>query len=63
VAGDAALLFDPRDPSAIAAAIRALLGDPELAQRLRAAGLARVREFTWQRTAQLTLSSYARALS
>ncbi len=62
VAGDAALLFDPRDVAAIAASIERLLGDPELAQSLRAKGLARAREFTWARTARLTLDSYARAL-
>ena len=29
------------------------------AERLRARGLARAREFTWERTARLTLESYA----
>jgi hypothetical protein len=29
---------------------------------LRARGLARVSEFTWQRTARLTLESYRRAM-
>ncbi len=62
VAGDAALLFDPRDVAAIAGAIERLLGDPALASSLRARGLARAREFTWARTARLTLDSYARAL-
>ncbi|HMD51192.1 MAG TPA: glycosyltransferase family 1 protein [Solirubrobacteraceae bacterium] len=62
VAGDAALLFDPRDRSAIAAAVERLLGDPAAVQRLRSAGLQRAREFTWERTARLTLASYARAL-
>jgi glycosyltransferase involved in cell wall biosynthesis len=62
VAGDAALLFDPHDEVAIAAALARLLGDPALAQTLRARGLERVREFTWTRTARLTLDSYARAL-
>ncbi len=62
VAGDAALLFDPRAEIAIAAAIERLLGDPALAQELRAKGLARAREFTWERTARLTLDAYARAL-
>ena len=62
VAGDAALLFDPRDVAAIAASIERLLEDPALARSLRAKGLARVREFTWARTARLTLDSYARAL-
>ena len=61
VAGDAALLFDPRDATAIAGAIERLLGDPALRER-SAPGLARAREFTWERTARLTLDSYARAL-
>jgi glycosyltransferase involved in cell wall biosynthesis len=63
VAGDAALLFDPRDESAIAEALRRLLDDPALCERLRARGLARVAEFTWERTARLTLESYRRALA
>ncbi|HLH13600.1 MAG TPA: glycosyltransferase family 1 protein [Solirubrobacteraceae bacterium] len=62
VAGDAALLFDPREEPAIAAALERLLGEEALVARLRAAGLARAREFTWERTARLTLESYARAL-
>jgi glycosyltransferase involved in cell wall biosynthesis len=62
VAGDAALLFDPRDEPAIAAALTRLLSDPALAADLRARGHVRVREFTWERTARLTLDSYARAL-
>ncbi len=63
VAGDAALLFDPHDAAAIAAALKRLLDDPELAAGLVARGHERVREFTWQRTARLTLDSYARALA
>lgn len=62
VAGDAALLFDPRDEAAIAAAVRRLLTDRAEVDRLRARGLARAGEFTWERTARATLASYARAL-
>jgi glycosyltransferase involved in cell wall biosynthesis len=62
VAGDAALLFDPRDEVAIATALQRLLGDPALVETLRARGLERARAFTWERTARLTLESYARAL-
>jgi hypothetical protein len=62
VAGDAALLFDPRDETAIAQALSRLLDDSELRDRLRARGLARAGEFTWERTARLTLESYRRAL-
>jgi glycosyltransferase involved in cell wall biosynthesis len=62
VAGDAALLFDPTDEAAIAAAVSRLLDDPQEAQRLRDAGTRRAAEFTWQRTARATLDSYERAL-
>jgi glycosyltransferase involved in cell wall biosynthesis len=62
VAGDAALLFDPADPGAIAAAIERVLADPAEAQRLRAAGRARAATFTWRRTAELTLAGYEAAL-
>jgi glycosyltransferase involved in cell wall biosynthesis len=63
VAGDAALLFDPADPGAIADALERLLGDPIEAERLRAAGRARAARFTWERAADLTLASYERALA
>jgi glycosyltransferase involved in cell wall biosynthesis len=62
VAGDAALLFDPRDESGIAEALRRLLDDDALRERLRELGLARARRFTWERTARLTLESYTRAM-
>jgi glycosyltransferase involved in cell wall biosynthesis len=63
VAGDAALLFDPRDAAGIAAVLRRLLENPEEAQRLSARGIERAREFTWARSAELTLASYERALA
>jgi glycosyltransferase involved in cell wall biosynthesis len=62
VAGDAALLFDPRDEAQIADALERLLTDELLRARLRARGLERVELFTWERSARLMLSSYARAL-
>jgi glycosyltransferase involved in cell wall biosynthesis len=63
VAGDAALLFDPRDESAIAGALTRLLRDRQLAEGLRERGRERVREFTWERTARATIDSYRRALA
>jgi glycosyltransferase involved in cell wall biosynthesis len=62
VAGDAALLFDPTSPRAIAGAIGALLHDDALRARLRAAGPERAARFTWESTARGTLASYRRAL-
>jgi glycosyltransferase involved in cell wall biosynthesis len=62
VAGEAALMFDPRDPRSIAVALERLLrAGPEI-EALKAAGVARAAQFTWQRTATGTLASYARAL-
>jgi glycosyltransferase involved in cell wall biosynthesis len=63
VAGDAALLFDPTDVDAIRDAMERLLGDAGLRERLVAAGHARAAGFTWERTAELTAASYARALA
>lgn len=62
VAGDAALLFDPGDPSAIAVAVMRLLDDAALAARLVEAGRAQAAAFTWERTARATLASYERVL-
>ena len=59
VAGDAALLVDPRDVDGLAAAVSRALRDAGLRERLRAAGLARARQFSWQTTARLTLDTYA----
>jgi glycosyltransferase involved in cell wall biosynthesis len=63
VAGDAALLFDPRSESEIAEAIASLLQDRELCTRLVTLGRERALRFTWEQTARGTLRSYERALS
>jgi glycosyltransferase involved in cell wall biosynthesis len=63
VAGDAGLLFDPTSVEAIAAATVALLTDAGLSARLAAAGRARAASYTWERCADETLRSYARALA
>jgi glycosyltransferase involved in cell wall biosynthesis len=58
VVGDAALMVDPTDEAALAAAIRKSLTDEPLRERLRAAGLARAKQFSWERTAAETLTAY-----
>jgi glycosyltransferase involved in cell wall biosynthesis len=63
VAGDAALLFDPESPRAIADAIEALLRDPALVERLRAAGRDQAARFTWEAAARGVVGSYERALA
>ena len=55
VAGDSALLVDPDDPAALAAAIRRVLTDDALRRDLVARGFANVRRFSWDRTAAGTL--------
>lgn len=55
VVGDAALLFDPHDPEAIADAMHRVLLDEELRSSLIEAGRLRMQHFSWKRTAQDTL--------
>jgi glycosyltransferase involved in cell wall biosynthesis len=62
VAGDAALLFDPEDVDAIRSTLERLLTDRELAERLRVAGREQAAGFSWERTAELTVACYERAL-
>jgi len=62
VAGGAAERFDAEDPTSIAAALRRVLSDAALRERLRVAGREQAARFTWERTAQGTLRAYERAL-
>ena len=62
VAGDAALLVDPGDPAALAAALAKLAGDPAAGQAAAARGRARAATFTWDRCAAETAAAYHRAL-
>jgi glycosyltransferase involved in cell wall biosynthesis len=50
VVGDAALMIDPYEPAAIADAMRRVLTDAALRADLRTRGLARAREFSWERS-------------
>jgi glycosyltransferase involved in cell wall biosynthesis len=59
VAGDAALLVDPRDPHAVADALAAVLDDRRLHARLRRAGRARAAELSWAHSAQGTFKAYS----
>jgi glycosyltransferase involved in cell wall biosynthesis len=60
--GEAALLIDPLDVDALAGAIRRLWDDATLRGELRAHGLIRARDFSWERTARLTLEAYEVAI-
>ena len=61
-AGDAALLVDPEDVDGIADGIRQVIADKDLADRLTERGLARAGCFSWGRTAEAMLDTFARAL-
>jgi glycosyltransferase involved in cell wall biosynthesis len=59
VAGDAAILFDPLDPRAIASALERVARETA---RLRVAGRAQAARFTWERCAEQTAAAYRRTL-
>lgn len=61
VAGDAAALVPPDDEGEIAAAVVRVLTDPAHAAALRERGLHRAAQFSWERTARLTLDAYRAA--
>lgn len=63
VVGDAALLFDPRNPDSIAEAVYRVLSDEPLRQSLIARGLERKALFSWQETASQTLQVFEWARS
>jgi glycosyltransferase involved in cell wall biosynthesis len=61
VLGDAGVLLDPDDEPGWAEAIARVMTDEWERGRMRKAGLTRAREFTWARTAALTLDVYRQA--
>src|SRR6266700_1081295 len=60
LAGDAAVLVDPEDVTAIEVGLEKALTDRTLRERLSAAGRERAQHFTWQRTAVLTRDALRR---
>jgi len=60
VVGDAGLLVDPHDQESVAEAILRLVGDDGLRARLREAGFAQARKFTWDKAARELLAVYGR---
>ncbi len=62
VAGEAALLVDPLDVEALAAKMLELAADADLRASLRAMGIDRARQFSWENTARKTLAVYERTI-
>lgn len=58
IAGDGALLFDPESPSGLAAAMEKVIASAVLRAELRNRGLARAKQFSWDKTARETLALY-----
>lgn len=58
VAGDAALLIDPRNPAALADAVALVLTQPALAARLRELGPPQAARFRWRSCAAETATLY-----
>lgn len=58
IAGDAALLVDPRDDEAIEAGLLRLVEDGDLRCRLGGAGRIRARDFSWSEAARRTARIY-----
>ena len=62
VAGDAAALVDPRNVREIAEAMARVAEDSSLRAQLSQKGLKRASEFSWKKTAELTLEVYREAI-
>ncbi|HEU0166429.1 MAG TPA: glycosyltransferase family 1 protein [Chloroflexota bacterium] len=63
VAGDAALLVDPHDETAVADAMWRILSDAALAEDLGRRGRQQAAKFSWERAARDTLAVYEKAAS
>ncbi len=63
VVGGAAMLVDPVNVSALEAAMREVLTNPDQQQKMRNAGLQQARKFSWDRTARETVKLYQRVVS
>jgi glycosyltransferase involved in cell wall biosynthesis len=62
VVGNAAILIDPYEPDSIAEAMRRVLTDAPLREDLRQKGLARVKEFSWERSVQRVRQIYTEVI-
>jgi alpha-1,3-rhamnosyl/mannosyltransferase len=62
VAGDAALTVNPESIGEIADAMRQMATNDAMRSDFRAKGLSRAKQFTWDRTARLTIDVYRKAI-
>jgi glycosyltransferase involved in cell wall biosynthesis len=62
VAGDAAILINPYDTGEITAAMQAIVDDSELRSHLSTQGIARAKQFSWEKTGEATAEVLSRYL-
>jgi len=62
IAGEAAAYFDPHDKDSMAECIEKVIHDNDVAEKLRKAGKTRLQDFSWQKTSEMTLETYQKAL-
>jgi glycosyltransferase involved in cell wall biosynthesis len=62
VIGDAGLVFPEGDAAALAGALKQMLSDQDLRERLAAAGLERVKQYSWERVAEKTYALYLQVI-
>jgi glycosyltransferase involved in cell wall biosynthesis len=60
IAGDAGLIVDPYDVEQLTSGIERLAEDTEMCRQMTVRGLARAKNFTWERTVTETLEQYAK---
>jgi glycosyltransferase involved in cell wall biosynthesis len=58
---DAALLFDPHTVDSISHALKRMATEPKLREELRVKGMARLRVFSWEKTARIHRALYRQA--
>ena len=63
VAGEAALLVNPKDSHRLAEGIARVLGNEDVRQELTERGLKRAKLFTWEKTAEKTLALYHQVMN
>jgi glycosyltransferase involved in cell wall biosynthesis len=63
VIGDAGLVFPEGDSDALAGAVKQLLSDKGLRERLAQAGLERVKHYSWERVAEKTYALYQQVMT
>lgn len=63
VAGDAAIMVDPKDIAALSRAMRDVFLDRERAEAMRQAGLIRAAQFSWRKAARQTVQVYQQILN